>query len=502
MSKINKILYVEDEKKAQNELSEVLELFCNKLFIANNGIDGLEIYKKELPDLVISDIKMPKMNGIEMVKHIEELDYDVHIIFTTAFSDTDYFLEAIELQVDGYLLKPINLKQLRKKIDKINKKIELENIVEEKKQYSKDILDAHNSLSIVTDGKNFKSYNKKFLEFFGYKNESDIYKDFSCICEKFVYYSCKECLSKENELTWIENILENSNNIHKVKMIDKNNIEHIFIINIKETTYNQDKHYIVVFSDVTQLERLHEDKLKKEIILAEQQKMASMGNMIGNITHQWRQPLNVISSTMSSIKFKYEMNKLDIEKMIDDVSRVGELTHYLSETIDTFRNFIKEKKVFTQILIQDRIDLALKIVEPVLKDNYIETRKEIDYSKPIYVSLVLGEFIEVLINIINNAKDAIVENRVEDRWIKLKLEEKDTNILITVEDNGKGIPVDIINNIFEPYFTTKDADIGTGLGLDMSYNIVVNSLNGKLYVENSEHGAKFFIEIPKGIEKL
>jgi C4-dicarboxylate-specific signal transduction histidine kinase len=110
--------------------------------------------------------------------------------------------------------------------------------------------------------------------------------------------------------------------------------------------------------------------------------------------------------------------------------------------------------------------------------------------------MVSGELPQVIINIINNAKDILIENNIEEKWIKISLEKIDTAAVITIEDNAGGVPLDILPNIFDPYFTTKHQSIGTGLGLHMSKRIITESLKGKLYIQNSEHGAKFFIEIP------
>lgn len=133
-SKVSKILYVEDEKQVQEELAEVIENFCDTLYRADDGYQGLDLYKKHNPDIVISDIRMPVMDGIKMCNAIRKFNKDAHIIFTTAFSDIDYFQEAIELQVDGYILKPINLDALEKKILNIIATIELQKELFEKEQ--------------------------------------------------------------------------------------------------------------------------------------------------------------------------------------------------------------------------------------------------------------------------------------------------------------------------------------------------------------------------------
>ncbi len=236
--------------------------------------------------------------------------------------------------------------------------------------------------------------------------------------------------------------------------------------------------------------------IQKELQLFEQSKMANMGTMIGNIAHQWRQPLSVISSIASGVKFKQEFGILTKEETDRYMDNIVERTLYLSDTITTFRNFLKEKKELMEVVLQDRIDTALNIVKFALDDNAIKLQTNIDYINPIKVTIVLGELSEVIINIINNAKDILIEKQINDAWVHLVLITENNTAIITIEDNGGGIPEDILPNIFDEYFTTKDEDIGTGLGLYMSYEIITKSLNGKLYAKNTPNGAKFFIEIP------
>jgi len=147
----------------------------------------------------------------------------------------------------------------------------------------------------------------------------------------------------------------------------------------------------------------------------------------------------------------------------------------------------------------------LKIVSPSLKSNHIKIINNIDYTKLINIKMVAGELDQVVINIINNAKDILSnigkqnntnQDKVIDPWIQIDLQETKDKVTITIEDNGGGIPSNIIDNIFDKYFTTKDNSNGTGLGLHMSNQIVKDSLKGDFYVKNTNHGAKFFIEIP------
>ncbi len=234
---------------------------------------------------------------------------------------------------------------------------------------------------------------------------------------------------------------------------------------------------------------------QKEFELMEASKMVQMGEMIGNIAHQWRQPLSVISTISTSIQLNKELEILDEATIIPSMQKINSSAQYLSETINTFRNFIKEKKELKIQTIQENIKNALDIVGTVLKDVNINLIQEIE-SEPIEVMIVSGELPQVIINIINNAKDIILEKKIVDGWVRITLIKQIDKAVITIEDNGGGIPEAIISKIFNQYFSTKEQSIGTGLGLHMSKRIVIESLKGDIYVKNSEYGAIFFIEIP------
>ncbi len=256
----------------------------------------------------------------------------------------------------------------------------------------------------------------------------------------------------------------------------------------------------VFLNDITEAvninKKLEDQNRQQEQMLYSQTKMAQLGEMIANIAHQWRQPLSVISTAASGLQLKKEFGCLDDDFLDMTLSEIENSAQYLSSTIDTFRNFIKEKKELKEVVLQERIDKALDITKASLKGNYITLVNEVDYSSPVKIKLIMGELVQVIINIINNAKDVLVEKNTPNPYVKIKLENLKDKVLISIEDNGGGIPDEVLPKIFDPYFTTKEESNGTGLGLYMSHKIIEESLKGKLYVENTQAGAKFFIELP------
>ncbi len=239
-----------------------------------------------------------------------------------------------------------------------------------------------------------------------------------------------------------------------------------------------------------------EKNLEYEKKVFDSMKMASLGDMIANIAHQWRQPLSVITTSASAMQINKDLGILDDVLFTKYTDMMIAQSMYLSETINTFRDFIQEEHKLSDVILQNEIENTIKILDVVLKDNDIELQKSLDLENPVAVKLVMGELSQVIINIINNAKDALKDKKADHKWIKLELFSTKDKCIISIEDNGSGIPNDVLPRIFEQNFTTKNKSIGTGIGLYMSYNIVTKHLNGSLYAKNTQNGAKFFIEIP------
>ena len=234
----------------------------------------------------------------------------------------------------------------------------------------------------------------------------------------------------------------------------------------------------------------------KEKQIFEQLKMSQMGELIGNIAHQWRQPLSVISTATSGMKLKKELKVLTDESFHDYSESILNNVTFLSKTIDEFRDYIKESHRQKEVIIQERVKMALSMVESACNLEGIHIIEEHMDENPIRFRLIIGELLQVLISLLNNAKEALMQSKNKNKFIKYGVYQDEYRILITIEDNGGGIDKNIMDKIFNPYFTTKHKSQGTGIGLYTSYDIISNHLNGKLYVKNTEDGAKFFIELP------
>ena len=241
--------------------------------------------------------------------------------------------------------------------------------------------------------------------------------------------------------------------------------------------------------------RLIQEKLFKT------DKLASMGEMISNIAHQWRQPLSIISTIATGIKLQKEFNNLTDDILIKDMDLINKNAQYLSETINDFRNFIKGDRKLQTFNLSETIYNFINIIDASIKSNNINL--VLDLDKKIVIDGYPNELIQCLINIFNNSKDALLENNINKYLIFLSTKKENDVIYIKIKDNAGGIPEDIITKIYDPYFTTKHQSQGTGLGLHMTYKLVTEGLQGKIEAKNVEYsyenekqkGVEFTIEI-------
>ncbi|MEA3315028.1 MAG: HAMP domain-containing sensor histidine kinase [Campylobacterota bacterium] len=231
----------------------------------------------------------------------------------------------------------------------------------------------------------------------------------------------------------------------------------------------------------------------KQKQLMHQSRLAQMGEMLSMIAHQWRQPLSAISATTSSLYLKSMMNKYEQEYFTTQLTNISNYSQHLSSTIDDFRNFFKKNKEKKEIKLCTLFDDALRITQTSLENKNIKIIKE--YNSCDYVITYPNELRQVMLNLIKNAEDALIENKIENKYIKLSTEKENNKYTLIITDNAGGIDKDVIDKIFEPYYSTKTNKDGTGLGLYMSKTIVEEHCKGKLSASNGKDGAVFKVEI-------
>lgn len=317
----------------------------------------------------------------------------------------------------------------------------------------------------------------------------------------FKYEEKEEILGKEIYEFLNPNFLSDLNHIKEKAcetfMLKKDHQTFPALIKIKDTIINSKKFKILTVVDLSELK-------EKDKLLVEQTKMAALGEMMGNIAHQWRQPLSAISSAASGIKIHKEFDILTDQIFDEAVDAIVRSSKHLSQTIDDFRDFLKDEKEKINFNLKDNLKKNLLILEGTLKNESIEIVLTCD--EKIVLFNYPNELTQAFLNLINNSKDAFLMNSIdkEERVIVINIYAKGSNVYIDVTDNAGGIHDDILKKVFEPYFTTKHKNIGTGLGLYMTHQLVEYSMKGKIEVTNKtfKHkqkiytGASFLISLP------
>jgi len=414
-----KILFVEDDDLMRNTIKNVLEKNARTVLLAADGKEGLELFKQEAPDIVLTDIMMPVMNGLEMIHQIRRLGSNVKIVVVSAYSEKDNFLKAIALGVNNFLIKPISYKNLLNVLEELANVIQLEKNVEaeklEKLQAQEELKKAHAELEdrVIERTRELGIANKQLVEF-------------------------QETLQDK---------------------IDKS---------------------------------VAENRLKDHIMML-QSRQAVMGEMIGHIAHQWRQPLNTIGLLTQSLLFSFRNANLSDELLEDRVNKIMVVLEHMSETIDDFRNFFNPNHEKINFSVLSVVQKTLSFVESSFQKHKIELDLEIE--EDCQVNGYENEYSQVLMNLLINAKDALVSQNEDNRKIWIRVSRRMGKSFLEIGDNAGGISSEIQDKLFDPYFTTKKDEDGTGLGLYICKTIVEQKMSGYIDVSNDEDGAVFTIII-------
>jgi len=382
-----KLLYVEDNELARISTLDVLQNFFASVDTANDGKEGLEKFEQNDYDLIITDINMPRINGLEMIDAIKKINNEIPILIISAYNESNYFLETIKLGVEGYLLKPIDLEQFLQMISKTIEKIEL------------------------------RRQNQK------YKEELE----------------------------------------QKVK---------------------------------AQVQEL----IEKDKIITQKSKLALMGEMVDAIAHQFKQPLSIIQLQALQLEDAYKSDAIDDQVIHDSTSGTISQVEHLSETISQFRDFLRPQLDVEKIKIETVLSSVLLLTQDELKQHQIEVFLEGDLD--LHVNIIPGEFKHVLINLLNNAKDAFIEREIKHKKrVTIAISHDGDNVYVKVADNAGGIPESIIHKIFKPNFSVKQNKQSSGIGLYISETII-KKIGGEISVRNDKDGAVFTVTLQKKLSSF
>ena len=325
---------------------------------------------------------------------------------------------------------------------------------------------SHDGIAIVDLETNFLNFNNSFLELTGYSKNVLLTK------------SCRDLTSSEyseiNELA-IQNAIKNgfANNFEKECIV---NHSKKINVNISISLLPDKNRLLLTVKDISSLK-----------IMESQSKLASMGDMIGNIAHQWRQPLSVITANASTLQIYQDMDSLDQKTLKNSTDSIIKQANYLSKTIENFRNFVKENKSQKKTSLKQIVNESISIIDSSLNINHIKLI--IDLKEDYEILVDKNEIIEAVINIINNSKDILKEKikNEDERIILISMKKVNASTVeLSINDSGGGIPKEILHKVLEPYFTTKHQSQGTGLGLSIADKIIRERNNGLIKVSNKD----------------
>ena len=517
-----KVLIADDDTEVHNITKAVLSSFefdgiALEFISTYTGKETIEILKKNNDiAVVLLDVVMETNDaGLQVVKFIrnELKNYSVRIILRTGQPgsapekliikdyEIDDYREKTELTTIKLYTTLLTSLRTYKALDTIEKT----NIQLKKDQYRalysekllKNIIDTVPARIFWKDSNSaYLGSNALFLEDAGLNSEAELigktdydmnWKD---IADVFIEDDKLIMDSEIGKMNYTESLIIKDNkritiSASKVPLRDENN-NTIGVLGI--------------YTDISHQVKIQNELKEKEALLSQQSKMAAMGEMLGNIAHQWRQPLSVITTAASGVQVQRDFGTLQDDELEHAMKEIMKSSNYLSQTIDDFRDFFKPNKQKTIVDISDIIERTLGLVSSKLKFADIHIIKNV---KEVELISLDNELIQAFMIILNNANEAF-KNDDYEKMIFIDVFEEDNNVVISFKDNAGGIPQDIINRIFEPYFTTKHKSQGTGIGLYMTEEIIVKHLDGIIEVKNEtfKHedieytGANFIIKLP------
>lgn len=237
------------------------------------------------------------------------------------------------------------------------------------------------------------------------------------------------------------------------------------------------------------VEELHQ----KDQLLIQQGRLAAIGEAIGFIAHQWRQPLNTLGLIIQELSYQFKRGMLQQETVDASTVTALQVIDHMSQTITDFRDFFKPDKQKIPFLITDVLGKTIKLVESSFRESQVAV--EVQAEENVVIEGYPNEFSQVLLNILMNCRDIFRERNIEQPRIEIRIYIEDGKAVTTITDNAGGVPEEAIGKIFEPYFTTKEPEKGTGIGLYLAKTIVERNMGGRLSVRNTEVGAEFSIEV-------
>jgi len=506
------VLIVDDSPTNLRVLADLMSSEFEVKF-AKDGKSALEIIHDCPPDLVLLDIMMPEMDGYEVCKRIknDEDTKNIPVIFITAKIELNDIVKGFEVGGVDYVTKPFNKSELMARVrthaelKTINEQLEERVKMEIERRLDQELIfrqlfDSLNDLVAIVDSRyHYIALNKSYKKYFGIDTNEFTGKHIISTVGQDEFENIKEKIDKA-----FEGYITSHNS--ELPLPDGRVLDVEMTILPFYNSHSHIKGVIVNTKDISERNKLVKEIKDKEQMMIHQSKLADMGQMISAIAHQWRQPLNTLGLIVQEIDILNNNDELEKGVMGDLMTDSMSILNHMSNTIEDFRNYFikdKDKKYFS---ILNEIKTSCSLIEAQINNHFIDLSiKEniTEVNENCDVAVVYGypgEFRQVVMNVLSNAKDAVLawkkSNVNKAGQINITLTEEKNFFKVMIENTGFPIDEDILPNIFDPYFTTKVDEGGTGIGLYMAHRLVKN-MKGQIYAENTDIGVAFYIEVPK-----
>ncbi len=509
--KLSTVLIVDDMATNIQTLSSILIERYN-IKVATNGAKAIEVANMDdKPDIILLDIIMPQMDGYEVCEKLKQNPQTakIPIIFVTAKDDSEDEEKGFSYGAVDYITKPFKPSTILARVQTHIRLKKGEELLKELNSKLKELVKIKTAKHVGAEERYKELFESSPIPIFiypilnGAPGGLEQVNNAACL---LTGYSQEELLSvtpltlhPKNQIDVAESLaskIQNGESAYfETECLQKDGLR-APIMTYAVPFVSEGR--LMVYSywmDLSYIKKVENEKRLKEELLIRQSKLASLGEMIGAIGHQWRQPLNSLAIAIQDLALVYKLEELSDDYVSKFKTTSMETLKMMSKTIDDFKNFFSPHKKEQNFIIEDAICEIIKILSAQLSVNSIKVIFEFDENNKHSYFGHKNELNQVILNILANAKDALIEKRPENSFIKIDVSYT-VEYEITIEDSAGGIAPEIMDEIFEPYFTTKAADKGTGIGLYISKTIVEEHLNGKITLQNTENGAKFSILLP------